>query len=224
MAILHLYHGSTETIPRPIHGFGKETNDYGSGFYLTEDVELASEWACSKGLKGVVNHYIIDTSMLKVINLNSGEYNILNWVDILIQNRGVRGSTTVMQRSMEYIHRNFSIDISRYDAIRGYRADDSYFSFTRAFLSNQISIQQLSKAMKMGNLGDQFVLKSPLAFDIIEYIESFEVDPTTYHTRYSDRDTKAREDFRKELEMDDFDGIFIRDIIREGMGGDDVRI
>lgn len=42
---------------------------------------------------------------------------------------------------------------------------DSYFSFAEDFLNNAISVSKLSKAMKLGNLGEQIVLKS----DILEY-------------------------------------------------------
>lgn len=54
---------------------------------------------------------------------------------------------------------NFLIDITGYDVIIGYRADDSYFSFARAFINNEISLTQLSYAMKLGKLGEQIVLK-----------------------------------------------------------------
>jgi hypothetical protein len=33
-------------VDRPIFGFGKETNDYGQGFYCSEDLSLAKELAC----------------------------------------------------------------------------------------------------------------------------------------------------------------------------------
>lgn len=36
-----LYHGSDKIIEKPIYGFGKDTNDYGIGFYLTKELELA---------------------------------------------------------------------------------------------------------------------------------------------------------------------------------------
>ena len=57
MSILKLYHGSDHFISTPEHGVGKSWNDYGKGFYCTESVELAKEWACSEEGK---NGYIID--------------------------------------------------------------------------------------------------------------------------------------------------------------------
>ena len=216
MTPLILYHGSVSIITKSMIGFGKTTNDYGLGFYLTEDRELASEWASSKKSACYVNKYQIDTSDLEILDLNSDNYDTLHWLNILIQNRGVHGTTTVMRGGIEYINKHFSIDISQYDVIKGYRSDDSFFSFTRAFLSNQISLEQLSRAMKLGGLGQQFVLKSPKAFDNLQFINYEEVDYIIYSAKYMERDAKARDDFRKELEKDDFEGTFIRDIIREG--------
>lgn len=40
-----LYHGSREIVEHPLYGKGSENNDYGQGFYCTESMELAKEWA-----------------------------------------------------------------------------------------------------------------------------------------------------------------------------------
>lgn len=82
-----LYHGSDHIIENPVFGEGKSYNDYGRGFYCTEHVELAKEWACALGGDGYANHYKLDMSGLSVLNLNTQEYNILNWLAILLENR-----------------------------------------------------------------------------------------------------------------------------------------
>ena len=43
-----LFHGSDHIIETPIYGVGKKHNDYGQGFYCTEDIALAKEWAVSE--------------------------------------------------------------------------------------------------------------------------------------------------------------------------------
>ena len=43
-----LYHGSEYLIENPQFGKGSLHNDYGRGFYCTENIELAKEWACGK--------------------------------------------------------------------------------------------------------------------------------------------------------------------------------
>ena len=76
MSKLVIYHGSPEIIEKPQFGKGKTYNDYGRGFYCTEHIELAKEWACTEDVDGFVNKYEIDLSKLKVLNLSSDEYTI----------------------------------------------------------------------------------------------------------------------------------------------------
>ena len=40
---LTIYHGSTQVIETPMFGAGNPRNDYGLGFYCTENIELAKE-------------------------------------------------------------------------------------------------------------------------------------------------------------------------------------
>ena len=66
-----IYHGSESIIEKPIWGKGKPNNDYGRGFYCTESIELAKEWACSNNRNGYANKYDLDCSKLKILNLNN---------------------------------------------------------------------------------------------------------------------------------------------------------
>ena len=209
-----LYHGSSEIIENPVFGKGKAYNDYGRGFYCTENLELAKEWACTEGIDGYANQYELETDGLKILHLSSGEYTILHWLALLMTYRKLRLSTPVMKRGAEWLKEHFLINIEDYDAVIGYRADDSYFSFARAFVSNEISLGQLSRAMKLGKLGEQFVLKSREAFEAIQFVSYIASDKTVYYARRKARDDAARAAFLAELEKDDMDGIYIRDLIR----------
>ena len=60
MSKLILYHGSPEIIQTPVFGKGKSYNDYGKGFYCTEHLELAKEWACDTNHGGYANKYALD--------------------------------------------------------------------------------------------------------------------------------------------------------------------
>ena len=40
-----LFHGTNDEFVTPTFGLGNDKHDYGKGFYLTEDIELAKEWA-----------------------------------------------------------------------------------------------------------------------------------------------------------------------------------
>ena len=182
------------------------------------------EFEISGGEGRKPNKYEIDLSNLKVLNLSSDEYTILHWLAILMKNRKVRLSTPVMKRGREWLIEHFLPDTKDYDAIIGYRADDSYFSFARAFVNNEISLNQLSYAMRLGKLGEQVVLKSKKAFDEIMFV-SYEVcDNTIYYAKRKARDDEAREAFNAELEKEDLNGLFMRDIIREEVKTDDARL
>ena len=54
--LIDIYHGSDHIIEQPVQGEGKVHNDYGRGFYCTEHVELAKEWACSADNDGYIRH------------------------------------------------------------------------------------------------------------------------------------------------------------------------
>ena len=41
-----IYHGSKDIIKKPIYGIGNPKNDYGLGFYCTENLELAKAHSC----------------------------------------------------------------------------------------------------------------------------------------------------------------------------------
>ena len=78
--------------------------------------------------------------------------------------------------------------------------------------------------MKLGKLGEQYVLKSPKAFDAIRFIDYTVADNYVYYAKRKARDDAARADFQRELEKEDIDGIFMRDILREEMKQDDSRL
>ena len=154
-----IYHGSPNIVT-PVFGEGKAYNDYGQGFYCTENLELSKEWACSQDSDGYANQYVLNMDGLNVLYLNGPEYNILNWLAILLDNRKFAIADGLPQEAKRYILESFLPEYKSYDVIKGYRADDSYFSFARDFISNTLSLKGLKQAMMLGKLGEQIVLKS----------------------------------------------------------------
>lgn len=191
---IKLYHGSEKIINPPIFGTGKKNNDYGQGFYCTENIKLAGEWACQNNNNGFINSYFLETDELKILNLQNGKYNILNWLAILVANR-TSDFNPVTNVGKKFLLENYLIDTAEYDVIKGWRADDSYFTFTRNFLQNSISIQTLSKAMKLGNLGSQTVLISKKSFENISFMEAKEASKNIYFNSFIERDINARSTF-----------------------------
>jgi len=159
-----LYHGSEFVIERPVFGVGKVHNDYGLGFYCTESCEMAKEWAVTEEHDGYANRYEIDFRGLKVLNLTKRPYNTLHWLSVLVENRIFDMDGDVIASAAKYLWTNFPVDTVSVDVIIGYRADDNYFSFARGFLNGTLSYGQLCRAIRLGGLGLQVVLKSQEAF------------------------------------------------------------
>ncbi len=223
--MMELFHGSQKIIRLPIFGAGNPRNDYGLGLYCTTDIDLAKEWACSEEDNGFANRYRLETDGLLHLYLNDGGYNILNWLAILLENRTFDLSLPTSVRARKYILDNFLPNYGKYDIITGYRADDSYFSFSRAFLSNGITLEQLNRAMSLGKLGEQVVIKSRAAFNRLQFVEAIPADASVYYSRRMQRDRSARLAFQKMLQEDPGpNAIYISDIIKEGWKEDDPRL
>lgn len=221
---LRLYHGSTKNIVKPIYGAGKLNNDYGQAFYCTEDIEMAREWACvDLQQNGIVNIYEIDADELSMLHIAPPEYNVLNWLAILLDNRQFRVDGDMVNEGKKFILERFSFDYQKADILKGYRADDSYFSFANAFLNNGISIEKLREAMYYGNLGEQIAIRSEKAFSRLEYQGAEVVDSFKYFPKRTTRDQMAREQFRESRAQIGY-GHYLIDIMREDWRNDDERL
>lgn len=218
-----IYHGSKQIVEVPVFGEGKKNNDFGRGFYCTESNDLAKEWAVSSLRDGFSNRYTLDTEYLNILNLNSPDYTILNWIAVLVEHRIFSIKTPVARRAKQYLIDNFSVNVNAFDLIVGYRADDSYFDYAEAFVNNGITVEQLAQAMRLGKLGEQIVIKSQFAFSKIKY-EGFEsADKNTYYALRKARDDDANKTYLEILE-EEADGLYIQDIMRGGIKNDDPRI
>lgn len=220
-----IFHGSNQIISRPEYGRGSTANDYGRGFYCTESIELAREWACARNADGYVNRYEFDMDGLRVLNLNDGQYHILNWLALLTRYRSYWQKKSIAEEAKNYLQKQFLPDISGYDVIVGYRADDSYFSFAQDFVMGAISLRQLEQAMHLGKLGEQIVLKSERAFTRLLFMGYEEVLAEEYYLKKVQRDKQARAQYRRTQADSAYAAdLFIIDILREGIANDDPRL
>ena len=220
MSNIIIYHGSNKVIEKPIYHGGKAENDYGFGFYCTESLELTKEWSCSDSeTSGFANKYSINTKDLKVLDLTNSKYTILNWMAILLKHRTFELTNEISKQAKDYLIEHFYIDVSLYDIVIGYRADDAYFSFARDFINNTISVRQLSKAMELGQLGKQVVIISQKAFNLLKFEGYEQADRLEYYAKRRSRDEKARKEYlqgsiRTQSLKED---LFVIDIIRKGV-------
>ena len=148
---------------------------------------------------------IMDSMIRKLYDMELEEQGRSDWQNGSIAEEGKR-----------YLKEHFLLDISEYDVIIGYRADDSYFSFAQDFVAGVISLQKL---------GEQIVLKSPLAFEKIQYVKSEPVDMQAYYIKKIERERAARKEYRmSKRQKADLNELFILDIMREEMENDDPRL
>ena len=142
-----------------------------------------------------------------------------------MENRKFRITAPVANQAKKYLLSHFLIDYRKYDMIKGYRADDSYFSFATAFFNNTISLAKLEKAMQLGKLGEQVVAVSEEAFRRFSFVKADYASKEIYYPQKLARDTAAREEFLMEKESDlALEGIYMIDILREGWKADDERL
>ena len=223
---MKLFHGSSVEIPKPLLGRGKPNNDYGRGFYCTEDIEMAREWAC-KGNEppAFVNIYDLSTDGLSVLDLSNPGYTVLNWMAVLLANRTFDLDTEIAMEVRDYLLSNFMPPVEDYDVVVGYRADDSYFNYAASFVNNTLSLQRLGEAMHLGRLGIQVALRTERAFSGLTYMGAEEVLWSAYHPRYVMRDTAARSEWRDVVKRASraADDMFAIDVIRKGLRhGDEI--
>ena len=220
-----LYHGSDHIIEVPAFRGSKRTNDYGYGFYTTQDLNLAKEWACGDGRDGFANCYEMDLSGLRVLHLNGPEFHILNWLAVLTKYRSYWQKGSIAEEAKNYLQENFFVDPEMYDVVIGYRADDSYFTFAQDFVAGTISLAKLSEAMRLGKLGEQIVLKSEEAFARIRFVGAEKADAETYYEKRRTRDREARRAYRStRTAADGVHELYMLDIMREGMKNGDPRL
>ena len=226
MSKIILLHGTDHIIEKPDINIGNEHNDYGKGFYCTKAEEMAKEWACKQNTDGFVNRYELNTDGLKILDLTDGQHTVLNWIAILLKYRTFKLSSEIAIDARDYIIEHYSVNISDYDVVIGYRADDSYFQYAESFVSNGLPLRSLNKALRLGKLGEQTVLVSQKAFDRIRFIDAAPVSKDEYYPKFIDRDSSARKAFKQEIKKSKVyrDDIFVLDILREEMQNNDPRI
>ena len=223
--IRQLFHGSPSIIEKPQFGYGKVYNDYGLGFYCTDSLEMAKEWGVAQNRNGYANRYELDCEGLKILDLNGPSFNILHWLAVLLENREFDVPSGLALEAKEYILNTLRVDYQSQDAIIGYRADDSYFSFAQDFITGTISYRQLNNAMHLGKLGQQFVLKSKQAFDRIQFLGYEVADHDEWYAKKMLRDRSARREyFSVERNKRQRGDLYITQILDEEMKPDDERL
>ena len=198
-----LYHGTPNKVVKPVYGLGDDKHDYGRGFYLTEDFELAKEWAVCRPEEqnGWVHKYELDVSELKILDFQ--KLDVLAWLAELMKHRDASDSRRYHLLAAKFIEK-YGVDTSEYDVIKGWRANASYFYIAREFVRDNIDIDILEELLSLGGLGIQYCIKSELAYSKLkEAVEDASiVEYEEFNKRYNRRDAAARRHMRELIDSD----------------------
>ena len=195
MGALALYHGTPDKLLVPKYGSGDEKHDYGKGFYLTESIDLAKEWAVCRPneTNGWVHKYELKTDGLKILDFR--QQNVLAWLAELMKHRDAADSKRYRMLAKRFIEK-YAIDTSEYDVICGWRANASYFFIAKEFVKDNIDI--LEELLLLGGLGIQYCIKSSAAYANLKEKrnELLAVPYAEFNERYNRRDALARKNMR----------------------------
>lgn len=203
MGIITLYHGSPNKIVVPKYGYGEEKHDYGRGFYLTDDIELAKEWAVCRPdeSNGWVHKYELESDELRILDFK--EHNVLSWLAELMKHREAADSKRYRVLAEKFIAK-YGIDTSGYDVIKGWRADASYFYIAKEFVRDNVDVDILEELLLLGGLGIQYCMKSEKAYENLHEVtdDLLNVDYSEFNDRYNERDVQARKNMRDLIDSD----------------------
>lgn len=198
-----LYHGTPNKEVSPTYGLGDNKHDYGCGFYLTESIDLAKEWAVCRPneTNGWVHKYELDCDDLKILDFQ--EKDVLAWLAELMKHRDAADSKRYRMLSAKFIQK-YGIDTSGYDVIKGWRANASYFYIAKEFVRDNIDMDILEELLSLGGLGIQYCIKSELAYSRLHEIkqEMIAVDYSEFNNKYNQRDITARKNMHDLVNSD----------------------
>lgn len=203
MGKIFLFHGTPDEIVVPTYGHGNEKHDYGKGFYLTESIDLAKEWAVCRpdDNNGWVHKYELDTAELRILDFQ--EENVLSWLAELMKHRDAADSKRYRVLAKQFIDK-YGIDTTQYDVIKGWRANASYFYIAKEFVKDNIDIDILEELLLLGGLGIQYCIKSELAYSKLHEVkeELLAVNYDEFNEKYNHRDVMARKNMRDLVDSD----------------------
>jgi len=155
-----LYHGSVIPVPRPLARVGREDIDFGPGFYVTDNLEQASDWARIKASAKdercpFVSVYSIDIPESYHINrLQFYQYSV-DWLDFISLSRSG-------QRPW-----------AGYDWIEGGIANDRVIATVDAYLDGFITAEQALNKLVKESVKNQICLRNQYIIDnFLHYQES----------------------------------------------------
>lgn len=149
--IITLYHGSNSMIQKPSILNGRMDNDFGIGFYLTNEIEIATQYA-TRWCTPVVNEYRLDLDSLNVYTFNDND----EWLEFVVDNQNLKD----MDAKYESV-----------DVLIGPDIDKKMQSLIESYEMRLVSADKIYEVLKE-DLHMQYVIRSQKAFDQLTFINS----------------------------------------------------
>lgn len=159
---MKLYHGSLVTVKKPSVLKGRNTVDFGKGFYTTTSFEQAQKWADLKRKRSGVSRAVVSVYEAPDDLLN-GRYATLNftgptkdWLDFVVKNRKGQGD-------------------GHYDLTMGPVANDQLYATIRLYEQGVVTAAAAIDMLKTHVLFDQLAFHNQAAANELAFIEAVEV-------------------------------------------------
>ena len=159
---MKLYHGSLVTVKKPSVLKGRNTVDFGKGFYTTTSFEQAQKWADLKRKRSGVSRAVVSVYEAPDDLLN-GRYATLNftgptkdWLDFVVNNRKGQGD-------------------GHYDLTMGPVANDQLYATIRLYEQGVVTADAAIEMLKAHVLFDQLAFHNQVAADELFFVEAVEV-------------------------------------------------
>ena len=148
MAMMTVYHGGYQAVEDPEIRVGRNTKDFGNGFYCTIIKEQAERWARRYQTK-VVSVY--DVRLNSNLNIKEFENMSAEWLDFIVSCRSGKDHD--------------------YDVVIGAMADDQIYNYVSDYIDGSITREQFWVLAKFKYPTHQIVFCTEAALKCLEYRE-----------------------------------------------------
>lgn len=181
---LVVFHGSDKIIKMPQHNGGRKFSDFGLGFYITTNVEMAKSWATRKKEKpAFINKYLLNAEGMKSLTFDLD----LTWILFIAYNRSL-----ILNDELQSLLQEKYKNINEYDILIGPTADDKMFDTLNMFFSNTITLDHCLQSLNSMDLDIQYNIRSHFGINSLSFITAMELDDMD--KEYYSNEIKAKKD------------------------------
>ena len=178
-----LYHGSNAAVEHPDLMHSRVDLDFGRGFYLTPDPEMAKKWAANKAVS-VVSEYAVELDRISVKQLDANDA----WLSFLRDNR--RASTEAY---------------ASFDALLGPSEDDKMFNVLEQCIDGNLPQETVLRCVERIGLAQQYVFKTEKALRYTHFCKAIRLSAPEreYYRRVALAERQAADEFVKNVRKEE---------------------